>query len=255
VTDIELSATSSVVGGSSRLAGYLARPDGVGPWPGVVVVHESFGVDDVMRRQADHLAAAGYLTLLPDLFTLGGAQRCLISTFRDLGRGSGRAFNDIEAARRWLLDSSECTGLVGVIGFCMGGAFALLTASRGFAAAAVNYGKLPADPDAELRRACPIVGSYGGRDRTLRGAAAKLHAVLDLEDIPHDVKEYPNAGHSFLNDAPVGPRVLRPLFRVLGVGPEPDSTVDAWRRIEAFFDIYLRSNDPAEGSVGDSGAE
>ena len=58
--------------------------------------------------------------------------------------------------------------------------------------------------------------------------------------VPHDVKEYPGAGHSFLNDASNGPRVLRPLLRVANIGPHPDAAADAWRRIEAFFAAQLR---------------
>jgi carboxymethylenebutenolidase len=111
---------------------------------------------------------------------------------------------------------------------------------RAVAVASVNYGHLPRDLDGALRDACPVVASYGGRDRGLRGAAARLAAALDRAGIPHDVKEYPAAGHSFLNDAPSGPLPLRPVMRALiGAWPEPASAADAWRRIEAFFGEHL----------------
>lgn len=230
---------ASVADASPGLRGYVARPSGPGPWPGVVMVHEIFGLDDVARRQADRLAAAGYLTVAVDLFSNGGARRCLISTFRSLSAGSGRPFDDIETARRWLEQQSDHAGKVGVIGFCMGGAFALVTAARGFDASAVNYGQLPKDLDATVEGACPIVASYGGSDRTLRGAAAKLETALTRAGVEHDVKEYPGAGHSFLNDAPNGPRVLRPVLRIAGIGPHPESAPDAWARIESFLDEHL----------------
>lgn len=231
----------SAAGGNATrpLRGYLARPEGPGPWPGVVVIHEIFGLDDVTRRHAERLARAGYLTLALDLYSAGGAPRCLVSTMRAMFTGRGRAFEDIATARRWFVDSPECTGKVGVIGFCMGGAFALLSASTGFEVASVNYGQLPKDVDAALSDACPVVGSYGGRDRTLRDAAAKLDAALTRAGVVHDVKEYPDAGHAFLNDAMAGPRPLRPLLRVAGMGPEPASAADAWRRIEEFFARFL----------------
>jgi carboxymethylenebutenolidase len=237
--DIDL---GSVSGGSKRLAGYLARPSGDGPWPGVVVIHEAFGADAVMRRQADRLAAAGYLALLPDLFSDGGAPRCVLGTFRAMYARKGKPFVDIETARGWLRDQPGCTGKVGVIGFCMGGAFAVLTASRGFDAASVNYGPLPLRglPDV-LTGACPMVASYGRKDVALRGAANKLARTLTDLHIPHDVKEYPSAGHSFLNDAPNGPGPLRPLLRVANIGPEPEAAADAWQRIEAFFAEHLQS--------------
>src|SRR3954447_3414532 len=110
-------------------------PVGPGPWPGVVVLHESFGLNDDIRQHADRLAAAGYVVLAPDLL---GSWRCLLATFRALARGRGKPFEDIETARSTLAGREDCTGRVGVIGFCMGGGFALATAARGFDAAAPN---------------------------------------------------------------------------------------------------------------------
>lgn len=228
-----------VAGGSRELTGYLAVPDGAGPWPGVVSLHEALGLDDIQRRLADRLAEAGYLTLAPDLFSDGGARRCLISTFRALFARKGKPFADIEAARTHLLEDERCTGKVGVIGFCMGGGFALVTAGSGFDAAAPNYGALPRNAEQVLAGACPIVGSYGGKDVSLRGAAGKLERVLTTLDVPHDVKEYPGAGHSFLNDRPFGPAITHPLQRIAHLGPDPDAAADAWRRIEAFFGEHL----------------
>jgi carboxymethylenebutenolidase len=237
LADIPVPAASP--GASPGLHGVLAVPDGEGPWPAVVVVHEAFGVTDVMRRQAERLAEAGFLALLPDLFSAGGARRCLRATFRTLMAGEGRAFVDVESARRLLVGRADCTGRVGVIGFCMGGGFALAAASRGFDVSSVNYGVLPEDLDGVLEGACPIVASYGGRDRPLAGSAARLEAALTVHGTEHDVREHPDAGHSFLNDAATGPRILRPLLRAAGMGPEPASAADAWRRIDAFLHAHL----------------
>lgn len=237
---IDLSTESGAAGGSRTLQGYLAEPDGEGPFPGVVLVHEAFGLDDVMRRHADRLAAAGYLTLAVDLYSDGGARRCLVATMRSLGSGTGRAFTDISTARSWLRSDARCTGKVGVIGFCMGGAFALLAAHDDFDAASVNYGQLPRNLEQALEGACPVVANYGGQDRTLQGAAAKLEAALTNLGIEHDVKEFPTAGHAFLNDAPVGPRALRPLMRVMGIKPDPVAAPEAWQRIEDYFATHLK---------------
>jgi carboxymethylenebutenolidase len=237
--DIDLTPLAADRDGSQPLRGYLASPPGVGPWSAVVMIHEIFGLDDVMRRHADHLADLGYLTLAVDLFSAGSAARCLVSTMTAMIRGHGRAFADIGAARDYLASSSDCTGKIGVIGFCMGGGFALLNAGDGYDAAAVNYGQLPRHLDETLAGACPIVASYGRRDPSLRGAAGRLDAALDNAGVTHDVKDYPAASHAFLNDTETGPRALRPLLRITGIGPEPESAKDAWDRIERFFATHL----------------
>lgn len=236
--DIELGPSA---GGSARLRGYLARPGGDGPWPGVVAIHELFGLNDLVRRQADRLAAAGYLTLAPDLFSDGRTPRCIVNTFRALASGQGKALVDIEAARRFVLDHDDCTGKVGIIGFCMGGGFALVAANRGFDAAAPNYGMPPKDIEKALTGACPIVASYGGKDVALRGTANKLERTLTTLGIAHDVKEYPTAGHSFLNDEFFGPGLTHSVQRVMHLGPDPVAAPDAWKRIEAFFADHLAS--------------
>jgi carboxymethylenebutenolidase len=240
VTESDISLPS-VPGGSEGLTGVLAVPEGPGPWPGVVMVHEAYGINDIMRRQVARLADAGYLALMPDLFAQGGARTCLTATFRALLSGEGRAFIDIESARELLASRPDSTGVTGVLGFCMGGGFALAAASgRGFDAVSANYGMLPRDLDDALEHACPIVGSYGGRDRSLGGAAEKLETVLTAHGIAHDIKEYPTAGHSFLNDAETGPAAVRFLTsRIMGAGPDPVAAADAWKRIEAFFGEHL----------------
>jgi carboxymethylenebutenolidase len=214
-----------------------APPVGDGPWPGVVVVHEVLGLNDDIRQQAGRLAAAGYLAIVPDLYRGRGMRRCLLRTFKELRAGNGRTFDDIEAVRTGLAAREDCTGRVGVIGFCMGGGFALLTASRGFDAAAPNYAPLPKDLDAALRGSCPMVASFGGRDLELRGAAAKVEGALARAGVAHDVKEYPGAGHSFINRHNAGP--LNPVLRVAGIGYHSASAEDAWDRILRWFDRYL----------------
>ena len=226
------------LGGGVR-AHLAVPPVGGGPWPGVVVLHEVFGLNADIRQQADRFAAAGYLALAPDLFSPGGARRCLLATFRSLMAGHGRPFDAIEDARASLAAREDCTGKVGVIGFCMGGGFALMTAARGFDAGAVNYAHLPKDVDAVLAGACPVVASYGAKDRTLRGTEAELDAALARAGAERDVHEYPEAGHSFLNRHDLGPGGA--LLRVAGIGYHGPSAEHAWGRILRFFEGHLRA--------------
>jgi carboxymethylenebutenolidase len=218
----------------------LSRPAAAGPWPGVVMLHEAFGLNDVLRRQAQRLASAGYLVAAPDLLGEGPRFGCMKRAFQALTARRGRPFEVIAQARRWLADQPGCSGKVGVIGFCMGGGFALVVAADGFDAAAVNYGMIPDDVEEVLRGACPLVGSYGARDR-MSAAVPRLAAALEAQQIPYDLKIYRTAGHSFLNDAPVGPVLARPLMKIAHVGPDPEAAVHAWGRIERFFGRHLRA--------------
>jgi carboxymethylenebutenolidase len=232
----DVTISTPVDGATPGLKGVVGIPDGPGPHPAVVVVHEAFGITREMREQVEHLASLGYLTLMPDLYTAGGFVRCIGATVKAMQSGRGRAWADIEASRLWLGERSDTTGSTGIIGFCMGGGFALLAAVNGpYAAASVNYGLLPKDLD-EIEGSCPVVASYGDKDKTVRDGAPRLEAAYTKHGVIHDVKEYPGAGHAFMNARETGPAILHPLTRIMGIRPNPEAAADAWQRITAFFD-------------------
>lgn len=220
-----------------QLKSYLATPSGAGPWPGVILLHDVFGMTDVTRNHADWLAKEGYLVVAPDLFSWGGRIRCIRALMIDLAAGKGAAFDDIDAVRNWLAGRQDYTGKTGVIGFCATGKFAiLLAAGHGFSASAPNYGPLPNDIDAIMSGACPVVASYGGRDWTLKGAAARLTGALERNKIEHDVKEYADAGHAFLDDHK---GLVGVLGAVIGASYKDQAAADARSRIQAFFARHL----------------
>jgi carboxymethylenebutenolidase len=185
------------------------RPTTPPPWPGVVVVHDFTGLSHDLRAQTDWLAAEGFLAIGPDLYHGRSRMRCLRSVMRDLGRRQGASFDDIDTARQWLVDDPDCTGVVGW-----------------------------------LAGACPVVGRFGGADRTPLGAGAgrRLGALLTELEVPHDVKVYAGVGHGFMNDH--DPSDLSLMIRFLswtsGTRYDAEATRDARQRIVTFFDTHLR---------------
>jgi len=223
--------------------GYLSVPGGPGAvpppgrWPGVVVIHEAFGLTDGIRQHADRLAQAGYLAFAPDLYLGKPWVRCVRGMVHQLKKESGPAFTALEAARAWLASRPDCSGMTGVIGFCLGGGFALLCAPRdGFAAVSVNYGEVPDDAEAVLEGACPVVGSYGGRDPMGIKPPERLEKALTALGVPHDIKIYPEAGHRFMSKNPPG---VAPLAHAARLDYQEDAAEDSWRRILAFFNEHL----------------
>jgi carboxymethylenebutenolidase len=213
----------------------LDVPAGDGPWPGVVVVHDGIGYGPDKEVVSERIAAAGYLALTPNLYARGGLVRCITRVFQELARQRGRALDDILAARDHLRSLPECTGTVGIAGFCMGGRFALIMGPKGFAASAPFYGTpLPARLDEALDASCPIVASFGRRDPMGIGAPARLRKIVEAKNIPSDIKVYPDAGHGFANQLPG-----QPVLRVTGFGYNEAATADAWTRVFAFFGEHL----------------
>lgn len=220
------------------LKAYYALPSGTGPWPGVVVIHDVFGMTPDLRRHVDWFASQGYIAVGPALFSWGNKAKCLISTFHDMAARKGPAFDDINSVRFWLQSRPDCTGKIGITGFCMGGAFALFTAAgHGFSVSGVNYGMVPPNVGEIVRGACPVVASFGALDKTLPGAAARLELALTAAGIEHDVKEYPNAGHSFFNNH--GTLTFKLLGRMIGGFYDEPTEADARRRIIDFFGKHL----------------
>jgi carboxymethylenebutenolidase len=219
------------------LPGVLTLPDGAdGPVPALLMIYEVFGMSDEVRRVARDLAAEGYAVLIPDLFARGPVRAlCVASTMRSTITGRGPALDDLESARRWLAARPEVDGTrIGTIGFCMGGSFALLARTGLYKVSAPFYGGRGVD----LPRSCPVVASFGGRDLATRGVPEKIAADLEALGVPHDVKVYPEAGHSFFTRTPgMKGKAVRHL-PIHAEYHEP-SAADAHRRVVAFFREHL----------------
>jgi carboxymethylenebutenolidase len=218
----------------------LALPAAGLPRPAVLVLHEIFGLNDDIRRITARFADLGWVALAPDLYDTGGPRAlCVLRTLVTLRRGEGPAFADLAAAQAWLAARPEVTGdRLGVAGFCLGGGFALLHAVRApLRAAGIFYGDVPKSADA-LRGICPVVAGYGGRDRLYARQGERLERLLTELGVPHDVRIYPQAGHSFMSHSS-GWMARLGALGPMAVGFEPEAEADSWRRMEAFFREHL----------------
>ncbi len=236
-TDVTFPAAS---GHPMRAA--LALPSRPGPRPAVIVIHEIFGLNDDIRRIAGRVADLGYVALAVDLYDMPGPRAlCIMRTLVGIARGDNdRALDDLEAARRWLGTRPEVDATrTGVVGFCMGGGFALLYATRApLKVAGAFYGDVPKTA-AELRGVCPVLGGFGGRDRIFAPQGVRLERLLGELGVPHDVKVYPDAGHSFMSRHPPGVMTTLGAWGPMAAGFDATAEADSWRRIEAFFGTHL----------------
>jgi carboxymethylenebutenolidase len=220
--------TASFQGERDRLEGYIARPDGDGPFPGIVVIHEAFGLNENIKDIARRFADEGYFAFAVDLFAGRNRAVCMARFIGGMLRGTPERLDigDLKAALSVLAEQpSVDRERVGAIGFCLGGGFAIAWACTDdrLRAIAPFYGVNPR-PLSAVSRSCPVVGSYPEKDFSAR-SGRKLDAELERHGVPRDVKVYEGARHSFFNDR--------------GRSYDPGASEDAWRRTLAFFEEHV----------------
>ncbi|HWW20548.1 MAG TPA: dienelactone hydrolase family protein [Steroidobacteraceae bacterium] len=236
--------------GTSMKAMYCLPDAPGGRLPAVLVIFDVFGMTTDLSRIAGRFVQQGYAVLVPDLFDRPELRvLCVVRALRSTRRGSGREFDDLRAAREFLGSRSEIDAArVAVTGFCMGGGFAVYLGASGlYKVSAPFYGDVPGNVEA-LRGTCPVIASFGARDaKRMISAGHRLESHLKTLGVPHDVKFYPEAGHSFMNrNSGFLAERLAPNLPIHAQYHEP-SAEDAWRRLFSFFDAHMNrpSNPPA----------
>jgi len=216
--------------GSGKMRGYLARPAGAtGKLPGVLVVHENRGLNPHIEDIARRLAIDNFLAFAPDaLYPLGGYpgdEDKARDLFAKLDQAKTR--EDFVAAANYLKALPECTGRVGVVGFCYGGGIANMLATRlpDLAGAVPFYGNQPSAEDAAKIKA-PLLIQYAGNDERINAGWPAFEAALTKAGVKYQAYTYPGTEHGFNNDTT--PRYDEAAAKL------------AWQRTLAFFNANLR---------------
>lgn len=218
--------------GTATATALLVTPDGKGPFPGVLVIHEWWGLNDWVKEQARALAKEGYAALAVDLYDgkvatdKDAAHQYMMNLSQD------KAVRDLKAAYSFLAARKDVKKTaIGSIGWCMGGRYSALLAVEepALAADVIFYGALPTEAATIAKIKAPLLGNFGGDDQ---GPAPE--AVKAFEDAARkagksvDFKIYPGAGHAFANvNNPWG-------------GYREAAAQDAWARTTAFLARHLK---------------
>jgi carboxymethylenebutenolidase len=217
--------------GSETIAGYLAVPESPGRYPGVVVLHEEWGLTDWVRDQARRLAGQGYAALAVDLYRGQVAHDPALAYDLMTATAPDRALRDMEAAIHFLIARPEVNkDKIGSLGWSAGGKWSLLLAVNDpFLTACVsNYGAPPTDPTEIQKIRAPVLAIFAGDDRYI--AASDVDDFETAMNSAHksiDIKVYPQAGPGFENSNNK-------------LGYRESAAEDAWRRTVAFLDQHLK---------------
>jgi carboxymethylenebutenolidase len=217
--------------GNGKIRGYLARPaSGAGKWPGVLVIHENRGLNPYIEDVARRLAVANYLAFAPDgLTSVGGYpgdEEKGVKLFQQVDRA--KMMEDFVASARWLKARPDCTGKIGVVGFCFGGLVANTLAARLGAdlSAAVPFygGQVSAEEAAKIK--APLLLHYASLDTRINAGWPAYEQALKAAGVSYTVHFYEGANHGFHNDTT--PRYDEAAAKL------------AWQRTLEFFERHLR---------------
>jgi carboxymethylenebutenolidase len=189
------------------LNGYLAMPEGEGPHPAVLLIHEWWGINEGITILADELAKEGYVVLAPDAYRGETTNMIPRAIFLRLGTPEEQVFADVDASLAYLrtLENVD-TDRVASMGFCFGGGHSLqlgMRQSENLALTIIYYGSLVTAPNQleKLRAASPVLGIFAEEDQQILVAdVLEFEANLNTLDIPNEITIYPEVGHGFLNE-------------------------------------------------------
>ena len=217
--------------GTGSIKGLFVKPaNATGKLPGVLVVHENRGLNPYIEDVARRLGTENFMAFAPDgLTSVGGYPGNDEEGARKFGQvDRNKMADDLEAAARWLKDRPDCTGKIGVVGFCFGGGVANNLAVRmgsDLTAAVAFYGGQPPAADVARIKAAMML-HYGGLDTRITSNWPAYEEALKANKVPYAAFTYEGANHGFHNDTT--PRYDEPAAKL------------AWQRTLEHFNKYLR---------------
>ena len=190
------------VPGDEATTGYLAVPDGAGPFPALILIHEWNGLGDRVRQVADAFADQGYVALAADLFQgrTGSTPEENMALTREARGNMEGVIANLNAAQAFLRDRSDVSGRVAVMGWCFGGGIALSYGLGGdqHDATAIFYGSLVEDPAELARLRHPVYGTFAEMDQGIPpDQVERFAAALDSLGIDNDIHVYDAVNHGF----------------------------------------------------------
>jgi carboxymethylenebutenolidase len=211
--------------GDSATTGYLAVPEGEGPFPALVIIHEWNGLTDRVRQVADDFAAEGYITLAADLFQ-GQVGENPDQNMALMAEAEPTVVPNLNAAVAYLKGRDDVTGRVGAMGWCYGGGIALSFGLDGenHDATAIFYGRLVEDPEVLASMDHEVYGTFARLDQgPAPESVERFEAALRSAGIENDLHIYDDVNHGFW----------------LRVDGDPDvrsgPALDAWQRLKAYL--------------------
>jgi carboxymethylenebutenolidase len=216
--------------GNDTVTAYLNVPDGQGPFPGLIIIHEWWGLNDWVKDNAKMLAGRGYVTLAIDLYRGRVADNPDVAHELMRGLPEDRATRDLVAADNFLKSRGEVNkSKIGTLGWCMGGGYSLATALNvpDLASCIICYGRLATDSSSVAKISCPLLGIFGTQDAGITPKDVRdFESLLKKMGKKIEVKEYEDAGHAFMNPNNT-------------TGYKKSDTKDAWSKIQKFLDRTL----------------
>ncbi len=229
VTNVSISGAN----GEPDVKAYVAKPEGPGPFPVVIMIHEFFGLNESIVGKAEGLAEEGYFVIAPDTFRGSTTSWIPRAIYQVITNSPEQVNTDLDSVFAWLETQPEVdSGRIGIAGFCYGGRASLLYSlhNNGIAATVVFYGSPVTDPEVLKSLPGPILGIFGGADRSIPMDDVKaFEAGLKKAGIPNKITIYEGQPHAFVTDIE--------SIRAGGVQAE------AWNQMLEFLEKDLKKDD------------